>query len=353
MRPVHAIKRLHQTVQSRIGHLDFNELWPGFQPTRFALYDDKRACLDGEIFAKPATFYGNTALEHQGEIIAVWYVDKDTMAMDADLLASLLVHEMFHAHQTMKEDTRAPHEWKALALEPEAGNLTRKHRENTVLADLLKRPDDDAFALLGQLRSHRQTLYPETFAYETGVETHEGLAQYVEWRALDTLNPTKARVRRHEAEARLRATENLWPARHNHYDIGAGLAWVAHHLDRHFTHALGRETRSLHTLLFNDAEPRKETITPRADITALVKRVDLEAEARIDEVLSRPHECIEGAFSLAGFDPFNTVKRGRYVHANHIFAYVDNGETRYVYGPSVIEIDDAMSIKAIHVPQAR
>ncbi len=351
MKRTETLQHFHHTIQARIHRLDFSALWPGFRPTRFALYDDKRACVDGQLMGKPAHFYGNTALAHEGETIAIWYLDKRSEARDIDALSASIVHEMFHAYQTACNDTRAPHEWKALALEPNADNLTRKHQENQALAALLDAPDVEAFMRFGRMRAHRQALHPQAFAYEAGIETHEGLAQYVEWRALEMLSASEARAQRREASSRLRHIDRLWPARHNHYDIGAAMAWVADALDVPFKHDLAGETRPLYAVIFDVAEPQECPVKPNASINALVQDANADAQARIDDVLNKPHHCQQGAFQLAGFDPFNTVKRGHYVHVNHIFAYTEGDDTRYIYGPSVIEVGDTMDIRAIYVPR--
>ena len=60
------------------------------------MYQEKLACLGGQLVPRPPEFRGNTAISWQGGPLAIWNLEQET---DLDLLASCLVHELFHAHQ--------------------------------------------------------------------------------------------------------------------------------------------------------------------------------------------------------------------------------------------------------------
>lgn len=90
------LMQAYAQVKKRLEQLDFHSFWPGFAPCPFAIYDSEFAVLDGKQMPRPEGFYANTALEHEGRWIAIWKLEEGT---DLDILASKLVHEMFHAFQ--------------------------------------------------------------------------------------------------------------------------------------------------------------------------------------------------------------------------------------------------------------
>ena len=85
-----------EEVAHRISALDFAQLWPGFHPYRFALYDEDTVFFNGTFFSRTADFVGNTAIVYQGEPIAIWNLEE---VPDINVLSAKIVHEMFHAFQ--------------------------------------------------------------------------------------------------------------------------------------------------------------------------------------------------------------------------------------------------------------
>ena len=90
------LDELYDQLSRTISALDFERIWPGFTPLKFALYDDEHCVLDGSYIEKTDVFCANTSIVYQGEQIAIWNVAEE---IKPAILASKIVHEMFHGFQ--------------------------------------------------------------------------------------------------------------------------------------------------------------------------------------------------------------------------------------------------------------
>ena len=148
-----SLETLYYQVEEAIASLDFEKIWPGFKPLKFALYDESRCFFDGRFVEKTDQFCANTSINFQGEQIAIWMVSEE---LEIPVLASKLVHEMFHGFQTLQGWNCWPGEMEALfryRYLPE--NLALKLRENELLLRLLDRFDRDAHEELLACRKYR------------------------------------------------------------------------------------------------------------------------------------------------------------------------------------------------------
>ena len=62
----------YSEINSRIEKIDFDALWKDFKPLKFALYNDKKCFFDGQYIEKTDDFFANTAIEFNGEVIAIY-----------------------------------------------------------------------------------------------------------------------------------------------------------------------------------------------------------------------------------------------------------------------------------------
>ena len=131
-------QEMYGRVSSRLEQVDMAALWPGFRRYPFALYDDRCACVAGEMLPRPEAFRGNTAIPWGDGYMAIWDIGPDPVA-DADELAGRLAHEMFHAHQLTTGETRFPDDLHWLCHPPTAEALALHHREHGLLARAAER----------------------------------------------------------------------------------------------------------------------------------------------------------------------------------------------------------------------
>lgn len=54
------LQTTYYEVANRLERIDFPSIWPGFSSGSFALYQEKLACLGGQLVPRPPEFRGNT-----------------------------------------------------------------------------------------------------------------------------------------------------------------------------------------------------------------------------------------------------------------------------------------------------
>ena len=214
-----SLETLYYQVEEAIASLDFEKIWPRFKPLKFALYDNNSCFFDGHYIDKTDQFCANTSINFQGEQIAIWMVSEE---LEIPVLASKLVHEMFHGFQTLQGWNCWPGEMEALfRYRYLPDNLALKLRENELLLRLLDRFDRDSYAELLACRKYRSEHYPYEFLYESQTEEIEGTANYVEWQVLKQLDPQKALTLTDQMRGVMTKAEYLFPIRISSYYTGA------------------------------------------------------------------------------------------------------------------------------------
>ena len=107
------MRELFIELDQIIDKVDFGKIWNGFARYDFALYDEESVYLKSAVIPRVNRFLGNTAIEYDGAFIAIWSIE-DTSTEDAEVLAADIVHEMFHAYQKEKGESRFPNDLKML-----------------------------------------------------------------------------------------------------------------------------------------------------------------------------------------------------------------------------------------------
>ncbi len=213
------LETLHREISAAIASLDFDRIFPGFRPLKFALYNDTECFFDGRYIEKAVDFCANTAIPFKGETIAIWYVAEE---MPIAVFASKLVHEMFHGFQNIQGWNCSVDETDALFhYGYSAENLSRKLKENELLTDLLDGFDELKYRALMQSRKYRSERFPYEFMYESCVEEIEGSANYVEWQVLKQLDPVQAELLERKMRQTVVCPESFFPIRRASYFTGA------------------------------------------------------------------------------------------------------------------------------------
>ena len=214
----------YSEINSRIEKIDFDALWKDFKPLKFALYNDEKCFFDGQYIEKTDDFFANTAIEFNGEVIAIWNVSEPT---DSDVLTSKIVHEMFHGFQTISGEKRYADEMDALFEYCYSNeNLSVKAEENRLLSELAEHFDYAKFTEFLGLRKMRAEQFEYEFRYETSIEQIEGTANFVELQTLKILDESKYLRKLQRMISSVADTERLFPVRIACYDIGALLLLV-------------------------------------------------------------------------------------------------------------------------------
>ncbi len=320
-------------------------LWPGFRAaeTPLALYDGRDTYLirhprppEGfkslrgidearRLSGRHPQMVANTVVELAGVPTATALVDrvdrKEAEVPDPpEEVAALLIHETFHTFQ----DAHHP-EWTAdemaLFTYPVDGlaHLHARRLETAALRRAVLAPDRRRRECWARgaltVRERRFGALPEdAAAYERGTELREGLAAYVQRRALERTGPPDLSPEGYPpAEVRARS-----------YQVGLTLAWLLDELAAGWQDRLGSDAASASAGLdgalaevLSSSGGRACTAT-RDEVarTRSVARTDLAALAERRQAARRAFEeapgwrvwviaPVEAPFRPAGFDPLN------------------------------------------------
>ncbi|MDO4317992.1 MAG: hypothetical protein Q4C48_07240 [Lachnospiraceae bacterium] len=323
-------------VEEILSALDFNALFEGFHPYRFALYDSREICLDGRRMPYREEFRGNTSIEFEGEFIAIWDYGSDPLE-DRELLAYLLVHEMFHCHQNAKHEARWPSDLALLKDPGDVENFTVKYNENLFLADCYERCDMEALKKFTALRDRRSAQYPAAAEQEQKAETIEGMAEYIGLKALRAIAPEKF-ASAVEQDLKLLRGESalLFDARKLSYYTGALFFLCLEQLGAEVRNDFSDGRTAYAQNRIAGAAPAPE---PRqfAFIEREYERQMREKEKRIAEHIARSSYTPCEAW-ICGYDPMNMFRVEDRLYCSHFVCLNENGSGKAYQTPILLEL---------------
>jgi len=296
------MKSIHHEISLRLKKLGFNSIYTGFHPFRFAIYDDKKVCFGESEMPWDSRFVGNTAIDYNGEIIAIW--NMKCAVKDMDIFASMLVHEMLHAYQRESKVTDYPDDLAGAFYPRDLGNFNLRFRENQLLASLAEKFNAAAWADFKTMRAYRLQHYPEAVSYEIKTENIEGGAQFVELGALKQLSPDLYRRRLDRILAGLRSPAKSFDARLLSYDTGC--------LIRIISADNGPELPN-----WGMEMPAAQDDAEAADVPGLGMEFDRyfgEIDRKVTDILASGVKLNISGKKLALFDPYNVRSSGDYLY---------------------------------------
>lgn len=299
------IMEMYKIIKQKLNLINFGALWRGFSEFKFALYDDAYVYFDGYKIVKDERFIGNTAIEYEGEYIAIWNIN-NAKSIDINVLVSKIAHEMFHAYQYKMFDLRFPNEVKAiLNYEYDPLNLSIKYEEHQALVDLYKNFDINRLYDYINCKAYRKSKFPFQFTYESKIEVIEGMAQYIEMSVLKILDEELFEKYVNNLIDRLLNKKNLIPVRNICYDSGALILYICALNKINIFHNIGYEERTISEILI-DLYPNitKTDIVLDKDMEEVILEYRNKTKEIIDMKLNKATvEKVD--YQLLGFDPFN------------------------------------------------
>lgn len=323
----------YHAVNVVLDALDFPDLFAGFHRYKYALYTDSEICCDGRMMPYQDNFRGNTALKYNGESIAIWNVQTDPVE-DTELLAYLLVHEMFHCHQRANGEKRYPSELTLLHYPGDIDNFEKKYNENLYLADAWEKADVQALQKFAQIRNVRIKAYPDMVQQEMKVETIEGMAEYVGLKALQTINREKFAAVTGEYLQKLRAQdESLFDVRRISYYSGALYALCLDRYGKQINNDFACEQTVYEQnplrVCGDDAAINQYDFIPYRYAQRNRKRKKLIAQAIEKWEYTACKACI------CGYDPMNMFRVGGFLYCKN-FVCLDAGGAIHAVNTSVV-----------------
>ncbi|MFA7076556.1 MAG: hypothetical protein WC152_07835 [Candidatus Izemoplasmatales bacterium] len=340
-----ALIEVYKEINSRIKTIDFNLLYPGFKPVDFALYNDKIVVFKDKVIPYDSRFVGNTAIFFEDSYLAIWKLD--SIYVHYNILTSKIVHEMFHAWQFSNNELRFPNEFLGLRYLYEKFNLGLKFDETKYL---LKAYEDDDFTALEtfiSLRNKRKKDYVNEISYEEGIETIEGMARYVELKALKELDFSEFQKSYEQLKSLIKNLNNYIPIRVISYEIGALMMLVKDKYNLSIEHQIGIETRNIYNILFDDIEYKDIPYEDNNLNFSFLEEYYQKMTLRISSVLSSNPKIIS-CDSVIGFDPLNSFQIGKYIYFRHFVMIKIGHQQIFVHNESVGETDDLNRVFVIY-----
>ena len=338
---------LYSQIKNTVSSLDFDRIWPGFRPLKFALYDDQTCFFDGRYVEKTDEFCANTSIVYHGEQIAIWMVQQE---YDISVLTSKIVHEMFHGYQNLMGWDCWPKELEALyRYQYDIENLSIKLHESDLLLALLDRFDSSSLQELLACRKLRSIRFSYEFLYESQVEEIEGTANYVEWQVLKQLDESRANELTERMRTLMTKPEYLFPIRIPSYFSGALMINALRGAGRYCFEAA---ERPVILSVLKDVDPFGGDFLGKADIVCKVAdAVDLfnkETESIIRSALEKNQVVLNGPLKLSGVNVYNARCRNGFRTSTYFLMYKEGTEDRMLQGNYVIRMRDEKTIDTVY-----
>ena len=325
------LEELYKIVKSYLDKVDFSLLWKGFKPLKFALYNNETVFFDGKYVEKTSEFIANTAIEYKGEIIGIWNVMED---IDPIVLASKMIHEMFHGFQRMNNETRFPDELDALYnYQYSDENLSIKLEENKLLVKLLDNYNVDDFNKLLGLRKYRADKFKYEYKYESLIEQIEGSANNVELNALKQLSNDLYLEKLNSLKNSIIDKSNFLPIRVICYDIGAVLLDVLKRNNLTFDEGFSKDSFSMD--LINGINPAKVDVT--LSFEENIKKYFERAEEIINNAINKNDVVVVGRYNILGVNIYNAIFYKGYIISIYFLMYGEQNAPNIEYGNFIIE----------------
>lgn len=333
---------LYYEIKKHIDKVDFSKLWRGFESLKFALYTDNECFFDGKYIPKTDEFLGNTSICYNNEVIAIWNVMEQA---DSIVLASKMIHEMFHGFQRINNESRFPNEMDALyQYKYDDVNLSLKLEENVIISELLDNFEFDKFQKLLKIRKFRASNYSYEYHYETCVEQIEGAAQFVELCALKQLSYDTYLDKLNKLKSRITINGNLLPVRIISYDVGALLLLILNENGIEYQSDFVNTPFSEY-LIANMSECQLNVeLSMGATINSYYENADL----IISKAIESNDVVNKGLFDLLGVNVYNAIYRNGFIISRYFVMYGDKNCPKVEYGDFVIETPEYMKVSKIY-----
>ena len=335
--------QMYHTVNSILDTIDFNALFAGFHKYRFALYTGKEIALDGQVIPGREDFRGNTAKEYEGEYIAIWNVEIDPVE-DTERLACCLIHEMFHCHQFTNKETRFPSDFELLNYPDDIHNFIKKYNENRYLAAAFEQQDMELFRKFVSIRMERYKKYPAMVRLECKAETLEGMAEYINLKALRQVNPEKHAAAVEGFLNKLREESSLlFDVRRISYYAGAVYFFCLEKLGLSVRNAFDSELTA-----FEQNPVDTDGVEAKLCSYDFIPEQFAEQTAEKEEIIRKHMErCTytECSSFICGYDPMNMFRLGDYVYCKHFVCLNENGTVKTFTSAILLQLEEGSNQK--------
>ncbi|MDE6241430.1 MAG: hypothetical protein K2M08_03285 [Anaeroplasmataceae bacterium] len=330
------LEKVYQEVDYLLDQLDFNALWNGFHKFPFALYNEKEACLNHKVFPKPDFFYGNTAIQYNQEIIAIWNLELDEID-DMDILAANLVHEMFHCFQMENQEDRYPDDIELLFSPITEKYCSLRYKDSKLLVKSYEHPNIEILQNIFYVRKKMIDYDPQSSLNEVKAETIEGTAEYVSSKALKALSLSKYLKQMEVYSKKLISLELQLDPRRRSYYSGVFLYSLLESLSIDFKVFYG--VSIFHNVMTN-IKPKYINIKNYRSIYKQIENHEKECskEYALIKDLIENGEYIEFPSRIVGYDPMNMFVKNNFIFCSSYVSLSNGKEERKFYQHILLKV---------------
>nr|WP_245402775.1 hypothetical protein [Peribacillus muralis] len=344
--------------------------WSGFELVAYALYDKRNVYLFNHpkfsnnpqytyhILNWDVQFTGDTMILYEEYPTAIVNLDS---YKDYEDLYSVLIHELFHGYQYIKDEKRFPDEMMGITYPLSQENVELRNQERTNLYRALlehntikKKHHLHTFIAL---REKRTAMFEKYLPYEKLIETIEGPAWYVELRAYaEKTSKDYDFVLKKYAQQLINKYESTSSIRRSCYSSGLFICLLLNELSPGWMDSFFDREETLYELLIQHAgDYMKNTITDVKISPETVEVVNFAIEKRgkaFEEFNKQAgiHLYIEGEITAVSFDPMNIIPlEGRHLHKSFINVRMNNDDF-LIQQPVIAHVDDGIhNINKLHL----
>lgn len=339
------LKKIYKKIDEKINTIDFEKIWAGFKPLKFAIYNDDACYFNGKYIEKTAEFVANTAIEYNKEYIAIVKIEEESLD-DYDRLTSLIIHEMFHAFQNSFKISRGVNEHNALIkYQYNTDNLSSKLYEGKLLREMLIKNSFENFEALKKSMSYRQKSFPFEFYYEANTQEVEGTALFVELSVLEQLDKDKGRQAWEKLANRICDCKNYFPIRIISYDFGAAII-ACYKKSGNREYEDFSNTNFFERLLdkvYGELKAEKSL-----EVEKEIEAFHFETKKIIDKALEKNDLIFEGEKPIYTANIWNARYLNGYVISNYFIALKNKEKIDSYYGDFVAKVDEDFNVYKIY-----
>lgn len=349
---------------------NLEEYWTGFDLVAYALYDKNNVYLFNHPKFITQSSYAPKILKWNQQFVGntlILYDDYPTAIVDMDLfednesLYSLLVHELFHGYQFLKNEERFPDEVQGFLYPVLKENVEMRIQEREYLfraVNSKSRAEREGcinnFVALREKRANQMKDYQ---LYENLIETIEGPAWYVELKAYykKSLQPYEKVLEKY-GKSLLDHFQSSSNIRASCYSSGLFICLLLEDISPNWQESyfntedslfefFKQQFSALKKIEINDLAISKET-------EAIVEFVINNKEKEFKKFSAKPgfHLYIDGHISIKSFDPMNIISlENQFLHKNYLKVGIGNCE--YLIQQPVIaySIEHFRNISRLHL----
>ncbi len=340
------MRNLYEKIELELDKVEFDEIWPGFSKMEFALYNKETVYLKDKEIPYDNRFLGNTSINYNDKNLAIFNVKNPTNE-NIPILASLIVHEMFHSYQVLNGEKRFPNDLLGLSSPKNLKNYEIKHRENKLIVSALNEVNHDVkLSYLKEiiaLRQSRLVKYRDIVKYEMALETLEGSAEYCGTKALKNISKEHYLSRIEDYKGiLLKDIRLIFDTRKISYYVGTLLLLLLNDLKIHFNQEIKgnnkyffEEISEMLGFEIIDIEKIKED-----NLEEYYKEHLDSVNFEFEEFFKKKTNKHKGNFMICGYDPMNMIKREDDILCSQFIMLIDevSKEKIFVQGPVVVRL---------------